>query len=193
MNDLVLNWKKITRGLPRGRRAANDRAPAMDEIQKLIEYPDRRIKPIVYTMVSSGIRIGAWNYLKWKHITPITNDNTSNEVIAPKLLVYPGDKEEYYTFITPEAYTSLKDWMDFRASYGENITGESWVMRDIWQTTNIDYGAKLGLATCPKMLKHSGIKRLLERALWEQGIRQPLQNGMKRHEVYCQYVCIARP
>jgi integrase len=164
MNDLVLNWKKITRGLPRGRRAANDRAPAMDEIQKLVEYPDRRIKPIVYTMVSSGIRIGAWNYLKWKHITTITNDNTSNEVIAAKLLVYPGDKEEYYTFITAEAYISLKDWMDFRASYGENITGESWVMRDIWQTTNIDYGAKLGLATCPKMLKHGGIKRLLERA-----------------------------
>ena len=139
-------------------------------------------------MVSSGIRIGAWNYLKWKHVTPITinnnnnSNNISNEVIAAKLLVYSGDKEEYYTFITPEAYTTLKDWMDFRASYGENITGESWVMRDIWQTTNIDYGAKLGLATCPKMLKHSGIKRLLERALWEQGIRSPLKNGTKRHE-----------
>src|SRR5918911_586308 len=80
MNDLVLNWKKITRGLPRGRQAANDRAPTMEEIQKLVEYPDRRIKSIVYTMVSSGIRIGAWNYLRWKHITPVTN-NTSNEVI----------------------------------------------------------------------------------------------------------------
>jgi hypothetical protein len=55
-------------------------------------------------------------------------------------------------------------------------------MRDIWQTTNIDYGAKLGLATCPKKLKSTGIKRLLERALWEQGIRQPLKEGAKRHE-----------
>jgi hypothetical protein len=55
-------------------------------------------------------------------------------------------------------------------------------MRDIWQTTNITYGANLGLATCPKKLKSSGIKRLLERALWEQGIRHPLQNGSKRHE-----------
>jgi hypothetical protein len=73
MNDLVLNWKKITRGLPRGRRAANDRAPTLEEIQRLIEYPDRRIKPIVNTMVSSGIRIGAWDYLQWKHVLPITN------------------------------------------------------------------------------------------------------------------------
>jgi hypothetical protein len=77
---------------------------------------------------------------------------------------------------------SLKEWMEFRASYGENITGESWVMRDIWQTTNITYGANLGLATCPKKLKSSGIKRLLERALWEQGIRHPLAEGVRRHE-----------
>jgi hypothetical protein len=67
MNDLVLNWKKISRGLPVGRGAANDRAPTLEEMQKLAEYPDRRIKPIVYTMTSSGIRIGAWDYLRWKH------------------------------------------------------------------------------------------------------------------------------
>ena len=72
--------------------------------------------------------------------------------------------------------------MDFRAGYGEKITGESWVMRDIWQTTNIDYGAKWGLATCPKKLKSSGIKIIIERALWEQGIRHTLVPGMKRHQ-----------
>ena len=50
MNDIILNWKKISRGLPSGRRTAIDRAPTIEEIRKLIEYPDRRIKPIVYTM-----------------------------------------------------------------------------------------------------------------------------------------------
>ena len=180
MNDLSLSWKRIRRGLPQGRKAANDRAPTLEEIQKLVEYPDRRIKPIIYTMTSSGIRIGAWDYLRWKHVIPITNG--LGEVIAAKLTIYPGDREEYYAFITPEAYNALKEWMDFRAGYGEKITGESWVMRDIWQTTNIDYGAKLGLATCPKRLKSSGIKRLIERALWEQGLRQPLTRGVKRHE-----------
>ncbi|MGA9151296.1 MAG: hypothetical protein WBZ36_12025 [Candidatus Nitrosopolaris sp.] len=72
--------------------------------------------------------------------------------------------------------------MNFRAPYGENITGESWVMRDIWQTTNITNGANLGLATCPIKLKSSGIKQLLERALWEQGLRHPLSKGVRRHE-----------
>ena len=47
---LSINWKKIARGLPRVKRASNDRAPTKDELRKLCEYPDRRIKAIVYTM-----------------------------------------------------------------------------------------------------------------------------------------------
>ena len=130
MNDISLNWKKIARGLPRAGKAANDRAPTIAEIRKLVEYPDRRIKPIVKTMVSSGIRIGAWDYLKWKHVTPVFQKD-SNEVTAAKLIVYAGESDEYYTFITPEAHLSLKEWMDFRKDYGEKISGESWVMRDL--------------------------------------------------------------
>ena len=55
----LVNWKMITRGLPRGKEAANDRAPTMEEIHILVQYLDRRIKAIVATMVSSGFRIGA--------------------------------------------------------------------------------------------------------------------------------------
>lgn len=180
MNELPINWRRIAKGIPKGRRAANDRIPTIEEIRKLLEYPDRRIKPIICTMISSGIRIGAWDTLQWKHITPIINDN--NEVISAKLEVYPGDQEEYYSFMTPEAYNALKEWMDFRTEYGEKISGESWVMRDIWQTSNVKYGAKWGLATMPRRLHSSAIKRLIERALWEQGIRKPLTEGKNRHE-----------
>ena len=116
MSDIPIPWKKITRGLPRPSKAANDRAPRIEEIRKLVEYPDRRIKPIIYTMCSSGIRLGAWDYLRWNHITAITNDN--NEVIAAKITVYGGDVEEYYSFITPEAYYSLKNWMDSKETKG---------------------------------------------------------------------------
>ena len=131
-------------------------------------------------MASSGIRIGAWDDLKWKHITPIVT--AEGKIAEAKMIVYAGHVEEYYTFMTCEAYYSLKDWMDFRSSHGEHITGDSWVMRDIWQTSNIKYGAKFGLATNPKKLKSSGIKRLIEHALWEQGLGSKLEPGIRRHE-----------
>jgi|SRR6266496_2543382 len=34
MNDISIPWKKITRGLPKGRKYAYDRAPTIDDIKK---------------------------------------------------------------------------------------------------------------------------------------------------------------
>ncbi len=177
----IINWKRVARGLPRARKFALDGIPRIEEIRKLCEYPDRRIKPIVYTMISSGIRVGAFGYLQWKYITPITN--SKGEVIAAKIIIYPGDPiEEHYTFCSPEAYKELKSWIDYREECGEKISGESWVMRDIWQTHGMDYGAKFGLADTPKKLESIAVKRVIERGLWEQGIRKPLPEGAKHHE-----------
>jgi hypothetical protein len=182
----IINWNWIAKGLPRSKSySSSDRAPTLEEIRKLVKYPDRRIKAIVYTMASSGIRIGAWDYLKWKHVIPIPDEKTSEIIIAAKLIVYAGEPEEYYTFITLEAYNSLKEWIDFRAMYGEKITGESWLMRDLWPTTDVkvERGGNFGLATHPQKLKNGSIKRLLIRALSAQGIRPHLQDGVRRHEV----------
>jgi hypothetical protein len=55
----------------------------------------------------------------------------NNENIAAKPVVYAGDEEEYFTFMTLEAYSSIKEWMNFRESHGEKITRESWIMRDL--------------------------------------------------------------
>jgi hypothetical protein len=179
-SEIQIPWKKIARGLPKAKQFGDDRAPTIGEIKRLIEYPDRRIKPIIYTMCSSGIRIGAWDYLKWKHIIPIEDE--SRKIIAAKIIVYAGTEEEYYSFISLEAYESIKEWMNFRISFGESISENSYLMRDLWQTTNLRYGAKWGLASNAKKMKSSGIKRIIERALWEQGLRKPLNQGMKRHE-----------
>lgn len=180
MNDINLNWLKITKGLPKVKYYSDDRAPTLEEIKRLIEYPDRRIKPIIYTMLSSGIRIGAWDYLKWKHVKPVKSNK--GEVTAAKLSVYSGDVEEYYSFITPEAYSSLLEWMDYRKSYGEKISGESWLMRDIWQISERSYGATFALAENPKKLNSFGVKSLIERAIHAQGLWQPLTDGRKRRE-----------
>ena len=111
MCDIPIAWKKINRGLPKMRRFADDRAPAIEEIQSICHYPDRRIKGIVSTMASSGIRLGGWDYLRWGHINPIEN---KGRIVAARILVYHGDDEEYFSFITAEAYHHLQRWIEYR-------------------------------------------------------------------------------
>ena len=90
VTDVIIPWKKITRDLPMGKRYADDRAPTIEEIGKIVEYPDRRIKPIVYIMISSGIRVGAWDHLKWDHIHPIMENG---KLIAAKVIVCVGEDD----------------------------------------------------------------------------------------------------
>jgi integrase len=177
MNDIHVMWKKITTGLPKEKRYAEDRAPTIEEIQKLIEYPDRRIKAIILIMVSSGIRLGAWDDLQFKHIQVI---EINNKIAAAKIKVYAGSDEQYESFITPEAYSALMEWRHYRQCSGEKITEESWLMRNLWDVTTPSGGPR-GLVTIPKKLKHTGVKSLIERALRAQGIRTKLENGKKRY------------
>jgi hypothetical protein len=88
-------------------------------------------------MCSGGIRVGAWDFLKWKHIIPILterggerrkrNDDDDGQAVAAtgvsaaKMVVYADEPEQYYTYITPEAFYALKEWLAFRQSHGENI------------------------------------------------------------------------
>lgn len=132
-------------------------------------------------MLSSGMRLGAWDYLKWKHIIPIRNEQ-NDEIIAAKIIVYAGENDQYFSFISPEAFQALQDWMIYRSSYGEKINPESWLMRNLWKTTNMKYGSKTGLAQHPEQLKSSGIKSLIGKALFQQNIRPVLEKGKKRHD-----------
>ena len=133
-NEIQIPWKRVTRGLPRMRKFGQDRAPTTEEIRKLIEYPDRRIKAIVLLMSASGIRVGAWDHLRWGHIQPMSIDG---KVVAAKMNVYAGEPEEYPTFITTEAYYAIKEWMDLRAEQGEKVSPSSWVMRDLFRTATM--------------------------------------------------------
>ncbi|HSF51255.1 MAG TPA: hypothetical protein VLA74_10890 [Nitrososphaeraceae archaeon] len=183
MNDLEdqIHWYKIKIGMPKVKEYADDRAPTLDEIRKLVDYPDIRIKPIVHTMMSSGIRLGAWDYLKWKHIIPYISEK-NGEILGAKIIVYAREPEEYYSFITPEAFISLKEWMQLRERHGENITGESWVLRDLWETSNTKYGDLDKQASNPSKFNSTGVKTMLSRAWHHQGVWTVLKDGEKRHE-----------
>lgn len=111
MSDIPIPWKKLTRGLPKARNYADDRIPSIEEIRKLMEYPDRRITGIVTTMTSSGIRLGSWDYLRWGDIHPIEQDG---KVVAAKIKVYAGEPEQYFSYISREAWAELRKWIEYR-------------------------------------------------------------------------------
>jgi len=182
MNDIILPWKKIIKGLPSPKQAADDRCPTVEEIRKLLlDFPDRRLKIIVLVMLSSGIRVGAWNWLKWKHVEPIY-DQKNNDLLAAKLEVYAGEDDEYFTFITPEAFTALKDYMEFRELHGEKIIGDSWLIRDTWQKIDKRHGHRIGLAKYPKKMDSEGIRRMIYDAWKVQGLIQKLESENRNHD-----------
>jgi hypothetical protein len=174
MNDVQgINWKKISRFMPKERKFALDRAPTIDELRLLLENSELRFQAILLTMASSGIRIGAWDYLDWGHVEPIKKEK---EIVAAKLRVYAGDPEEYYTFITPEAYKKLEQYMQLRIEHGEKITQSSPVIRDRWDTVR---GGYVGKVKKPLRLHSRGVKRLFEDSLWKFGLRKEKK---RRHE-----------
>jgi hypothetical protein len=106
----------------------------------------------------------------------------NGKLIAAKVIVYAGEDDQYFTFITAEAYTALELWMKYRSNCGEQITNDSWVMRDLWNVTKPPKKEVGGQIQEPVKLQSIGVKRLVERALWAQGIRTELEYGKKRHE-----------
>jgi integrase len=119
-----IEWTLISKGLPSGRKPANDRAPTAEELVRLIGSDDLRLKLIICIMASSGIRIGAWNYLKIKHITPIRKGDVTLAWIVVYADQYIGKSKQYNTLISPEAYQVLQEYITSRKSAGEKIDGE---------------------------------------------------------------------
>lgn len=97
-------------------------------------------------------------------------------IVAAKLIVYAGEDDQYFTFMSREAYLEVEKWKEFRLQSGEQVSEESWVMRNIWDTKK---GYTRGLVSAPVKLQ---AERLVEDALWTQGVRSKLERNKKRHE-----------
>jgi len=172
-NELFFNWKKLTKRLPPARNHANDRAPTREEIQRLLEYPDYRVKPVILILASSGVRIGAFDYFRVGDLTPVMREG---RLVAGRLVVYRGEPEEYFTFVTPEAFTAVKEYLDFRREHGEHITDDSPLIRDDFDV-NTANGAAI---PPPRRLRAAGVKALLERAMKAYGLSRRREGNRRR-------------
>lgn len=177
MNDISLNWKRLDKILPaRRRKPSKGAAIPKETIKTLCSYQDRRIKAVVLTMISGGLRVGAWDYLSVGDLEPaLVNEKT----VCGKLTVYRDEPEEYQTRISLEAFNSLNEYLDFRKSSGEKVGPTSPLIRNLW-TGDRGRGGEIHI---PKRLKSTGVKRMLEDA-WaaNPGLRQK-KEGQKRFEI----------
>ena len=111
--EVPLNWKKIKQVAPRGSFVALDRAPLKEEIRELLKGAALRERVTILVMASSGIRVGAFAYLKVGHLKILESG-------IGKLLVYAGEREdEYTTFVSPEAVKAIKEYFDARKTFAK--------------------------------------------------------------------------
>ena len=94
MNDVVaLNWLKLRKMLPEKKKLTGEKPYQTKDIQIMLKsIPTLKFRCIVHFLAASGVRIGALEELKLKHIQDMPNGCKS-------VLVYDDNKAEYHTFI----------------------------------------------------------------------------------------------
>ncbi len=168
-NNIPLHWKSLTRMFPR-KKVTEDRAYTREELQRMIEAsPDITDKLIIEIFSSAGFRLESWDYFTWKDVIPFKKDDGSFKGAA--LLVYRGDPESYWTFITPEACQTLENY------------------KQVWKEEVNQYPKpddpllKAIRFSSVRRLYAKGVKRRLEKIVKKIGLRQALPETKRRHEI----------
>jgi hypothetical protein len=171
--DVELKWKKISSVIPFARKVALDRAPKREEISQLLSVCDPRARMIVLCMASGGFRVGAW---KWLNIGDVEflDDGIS------KLTIYRGEPEQYSTFITPEATTAIRDYLEMRRRAGEEIKDDSPLVRDKWDFQ--DFKERPKSPELVTRLSTQSIASIVWRAWWRSGVRKKNQKKQEFKE-----------
>ena len=119
-------------------------------------------------LASTGIRIGALHSLRINDLEKIYN--------LYKVIVYTGDREEYFTFCTPECAKEIDSYLEFRKRRGEKITGDSYLLVKQFDVKNQEFTSE------PFSIK--SLRSILEDYILISGIREvDHKNPYKRKEI----------
>ena len=93
MNDVLLNWKKIRKFIKTDVARNNDEAYTHEDIRKLLEISDIRMKTVFLVLASTGIRIDALHDIRLRNLTKVSSQDNIYKVV-----IYEGHKEQYLCF-----------------------------------------------------------------------------------------------
>jgi integrase len=166
MNDIILNRRKITKFINTDQKKRSKNAGyTSEQIHKVLEISDERLKAIILIYASTGIRLAALPSLRMKDLTEISLDEKEK---LYRITIYEGYQEEYVTFCTPECYRAIDTYLSYRVRSGEVIKPNSPLIReqfDIHDSFKVKHAAKaIDIKTISKIIRQkliqSGVREI---------------------------------
>ena len=146
MNDVLLNFKKLKRLLPAHTKTAVERGWTNEEVKDMLNNCRNHMqRAVIHFENASGGRMGIFNELKMKHIILLvdgkelkfedwlkdTSIDLTHACVA--IIGYAEEKEEYFTFLTPEATNAFFKYVKKRIADGEAFTPDSPTFRKVYR------------------------------------------------------------
>lgn len=118
------DWAEIKQDMPK-RRRSKDRPPTLEEIRMIFPNLDPRGQFCILFMLSTGSRVGVFEYLSVGDIKAGKDD-------IGEAVIYRGEREEYTTLFTPECFRAWEKYLDSRKKAGEKILDSSPAVRNFF-------------------------------------------------------------
>jgi hypothetical protein len=109
MNEIPLSWSRIYSTFPESDNNSEGRGWTRQEIQKMLKHTNGAMeRAIILVAASSATRIYKIdNELK---IDITESEENEDRIVCAMLSTYKGTNAEYPSFITPEAFSAIRDY-----------------------------------------------------------------------------------
>jgi len=124
MNRVRIYWEIIQKMYPEQVKRSGQKAWSDQHVQKMIQFSNSaRNKALVHFMASTGARIGIHDYpLQMQHLKDMGEG-------CRAILIYAGETDEYWAFLTPEANRHLEDYFEQRKQNNEKFYPDTPIFR----------------------------------------------------------------
>ncbi len=110
MDDILLNWKKISRFLGEVKSDNEIRGYTHEEIEKLLSFSNFKHRAVILTLASTGMRREALAQIRTSDIEYLEQHQLY------KIKIYRKTQSEQICFTTPEAAKEIQQYLKIRDS-----------------------------------------------------------------------------